>query len=118
MHQDVDHLWKEVTLAFLSLLSLNFSISVDWSISIAGPSFPKAMSAAWFSGSKSVKSTNFLSSIFFRSVSERGGGVKGLGNDAPGLGEEEFIPVCTCCDGMMLELGTAAGFVGTGLFAA
>ena len=59
-------------------------------------SLDQAVSAAWFSGNRSMKSTNFLSSIFLNWVSDNEGGVKGFRNEAQGsLGgvlEKEFIP--------------------------
>ena len=65
------------------------------SMSIAGRSL-KFMSVAWFSGSKSVKSTKFLSSMFFSMVDFSAGGVKGFRKAAPGL-RLMFVPFVVEC---------------------
>lgn len=68
------------------------------SMSMAGLSLVTDMSEAWFSGKRSVKSTNLRSSIFLNWVSAKEGGVKGLRNEDHGSEVLlEFIPVC--CEG-------------------
>ena len=53
-----------------------------------GLSLDIEVSEAWLSGKRSVKSTNFRSSIFLNWVSAREGGVKGFLKDAQGSDTE------------------------------
>ena len=65
------------------------------SMSIAGRSLE--MSVAWFSGSRSVKSTKFLSSMFLSTEDFNAGGVKGFRKAAPGLLLLMFVPFVVGC---------------------